>query len=202
MKGHVQRGVAPIIAALSALVLCWTSPAHAEPQATAGLTVGVGAVGERGAFWDHGEFHLGLRSDVMFFREDPYDFGLGPYVELGTFAFDEFQFGGGATLHIPIHEHFPLVASVGGFGRVGDDDFGLDPGFAGALFWGSRSYNFHANYVLAAGLLVGYRQTFGQSQESTLLVAAQVDLAVLALPVIMLIDLARGPSEEAGPLGD
>ena len=74
------------------------------------------------------------------------------------------------------------------------------PGIAGSLFWGSRSYNFHANYVLAAGLLVGYRHSFGESKESALLVAAQLDLALLALPVILLVDMARGPSEEAAPL--
>ena len=175
---------------------------RAEPQATVGLTTGVGAVGSDGEFWDHGEFHLGVRSDVMFLREDPYDFGLGPYVELGTFAFDEFQFGGGGSVLLPIHEHLPLVASVGAFGRLGDDDFGLEPGLAGTLFWGSRSFNFHANYGLTAGLLVGYRQSFGDSRESTLMVAAQLDFAVLALPVIMLVDMARGTSEEAAPLED
>ncbi|HHH10663.1 MAG TPA: hypothetical protein ENK23_01115 [Sorangium sp.] len=192
----------PLTLSVFVVALCFCSPLWAEPQATVGLTAGVGVVGEQGAPPNHGEFHLGLRSDVMFLRSDPYDFGLGPYVELATFAFDEFQFGGGASLHIPIHEDLPLVASVGAFGRLGDDDFGLDPGFAGALFWGSRSYNFHANYGLTAGLLVGYRQTFGPSQESTLLIAAQLDLALLALPVIMLIDLARGPSAEAAPLSD
>ncbi len=182
-----------------ASVFC-TVQARAEPQATAGLTIGGAGVGSDGTFWDHGEFHLGLRSDVMFLRDDPYDFGLGPYVEVGTFAFDEIQFGGGASVHLPIHEHFPLVASVGAFGRYGDDDFGLEPGIAGSLFWGSRSYNFHANYVLAAGLLVGYRHSFGDSRESALMVAAQLDLALLAIPIILLVDLAHGPSAEAGPL--
>ncbi len=176
--------------------------AAAEPQANAGLTLGGAAVGPGGEVWDHAEFHLGLRGDTIFGRDDVFDFGIGPYAELGTLAFDELQFGGGATMLLPIHASLPLVASVGAYGRVGDDDFGVEPGFSGALFWGTRSYNFHANYVMAAGLLVGYRRSFGQADESALLIAAQLDLAVLGLPLVALINLLRGPTDEAAPLSE
>jgi hypothetical protein len=149
---------------------------------------------------DHAEFHLGLRGDVLFARCDPGDFGVGPYAEVGTFALDELQMGGGASVLFPIHEALPLIASFGAYGRVADDDFGGEPGLAGTLFWGTRSYNFHDNYVLTAGLLVGWRQTLGESRESHFLVSAQVDLAVLALPFIALVAAIRGPSEDAQPL--
>jgi len=172
----------------------------AEPQANAALTLGGAAVGAEADVSDHAEFHLGLRGDTIFGRRDAFDFGIGPYVELGTLAFDELQFGGGASLHVPVHETLPLVASVGAYGRVGDDDFGVDPGFSGALFWGSRSYNFHANYVMAVGLSVGYRHTFGQANESALLVAAHLDLAAMGLPLVALINLLRGPTEGATEL--
>jgi hypothetical protein len=180
---------------------------HAEPQGNAALTIGGAGVGYDGEFWDHAEFHLGLRGDVMFARERGYDFGIGPYAELGTFAFDELQFGGGVTTLLPIHDTLPLVASFGAYGRVGDDDQvpggrggGLEPGIAGALFWGSRSFNFHANYVLAGGLLVGYRHSLGESRETELMIAAQLDLVILALPFIALADWLRGPSSEAEPI--
>jgi hypothetical protein len=174
--------------------------ASAEPQANAGLTLGGAAVGQDGEFWDHGEFHMGLRGDVLFGRDDVRDFGAGPFVEVGTFAFDELQFGGGGSLLLPVHESFPLILSAGAFGRIGDDDFGLEPGVSGSLFWGTRSYNFHANYVLSAGILAGYRHSFGDSKETTLLIAAQVDLAIIALPFIMLADTIRGPSADAAPI--
>ena len=133
----------------------------------------------------------------MFARDDPWDFGVGPYLELGTFAFDELQFGGGASVHLPIHETFPFVASVGPYARYGDDDFGLEPGIATALFWGSRSYNFHDNYIMAVGLSVGYRASFGESKESALLVTAHVDIALLGLPFVALVGAIAGPTEEA-----
>ncbi|RLB57304.1 MAG: hypothetical protein DRI90_18115 [Deltaproteobacteria bacterium] len=183
-------------------VLASVSDAAAEPQANAGLTLGGAAVGPAGEAWDHGEFHLGLRGDTLFGRDDAFDFGIGPYAEIGTMAFDELQFGGGASLLLPVHASLPLVASVGAFGRVGDDDYGVEPGFSGALFWGSRSYNFHANYVMTVGLSVGYRQTFGQADESALLIAAQLDLAALGLPLVALINVLRGPTAEAAPLGE
>ncbi len=174
--------------------------AAAEPQANASLTLGGAAVGAEADVSDHAEFHLGLRGDTIFGRQDAFDFGIGPYVELGTLAFDELQFGGGASLHVPVHETLPLVASLGAYGRAGDDDFGVEPGIAGSLFWGSRSYNFHANYVMAFGLSVGYRHTFGEANESALLVAAQIDLAAMGIPLVALINLLRGPTAEARDL--
>jgi hypothetical protein len=175
-------------------------PAQGDPQSTVGLTIGGAGVGPEGEFWDHAEFHLGMRGDVLFGRCDPTDFGVGPYVEIGTFAFDELQMGGGASLLLPIHEELPLIASFGAYGRVADDEFGGEPGVAGTLFWGTRSYNFHENYVLTAGLLFGWRQSLGDSRESHFWIAAQIDLAVLALPFVALVSLMRGPSEEAQPL--
>ena len=171
-----------------------------EPQGNAALTIGGAAAGADGEFWDHPEFHLGLRGDVMFGREDVWDFGVGPYLEAGTFAFDEFQFGGGATLHIPVHESFPLVTSLGPFARLGDDDFGLEPGLSAALFWGTRSYNFHSGYNMAAGLSIGFRQVLGGSNETAMLFAAQIDLMAIGLPILALIQLMRGPSSEAAPV--
>src|SRR5690606_21838411 len=73
--------------AVTGTLLLLSDVAAADPQANAGLTIGGAGVGTGGEFWDDAEFHLGLRSDVMFLRDDPWDFGLGPYVELGTLAF-------------------------------------------------------------------------------------------------------------------
>ncbi|HZO17068.1 MAG TPA: hypothetical protein VFB62_27515 [Polyangiaceae bacterium] len=184
-----------------AMTLCLVAPcALADPQANSAITIGGAGVGSEGEFWDHAEFHMGLRADVLFGREETRDFGGGPYVEFGTFAFDELSFGGGGSVLFPIHESLPLVASLGAYGRYGDDEFGLEPGITGSIFWGTRSYNFHHNYVLAAGLLVGYRYTFGESRESALVISAQLDLALLGLPFVALIGLMRGPSSEAAPI--
>jgi hypothetical protein len=179
---------------------CVTGDARTEPQANASLTLGGAGVGQDGEFWDDAEFHMGLRGDVLFGRDDVHDFGAGPFLEVGTFAFDELQFGGGASLLLPVHETFPFIVSAGAFGRIGDDDFGLEPGVSGSLFWGTRSYNFHANYVLSAGILAGYRHSFGDSRESVFVVAAQADLAIIGLPFIMLAQVIRGPSADAAEI--
>jgi hypothetical protein len=185
---------------LLCVALLLSDGAQAEPQGNASLTIGPAAVGEAGTFWDHAEMHLGLRGDVLFGRTDASDFGAGPYVDVGTFAFDELQFGGGGELLLPVHTYFPFVISGGIYGRIGDDDYGLEPGVCAGLFWGSRSYNFHANYVMVGGLLLGYRYGFGESRESSLLIALQGDLAFIGLPFVMLADAIRGPSDEAAPI--
>jgi hypothetical protein len=92
------------------------------------------------------------------------------------------------------------VVSAGAYGRKGSDKFGVEPGVAGELFWGSRSYNFHSNYVLSGGLLTQLRYGLGASHETSVVVAAQVDLLLLAMPVIFLVTAARGGSHEVDPI--
>ena len=53
---------------------------------------------------------------------------------------------------------------------------------------------------MAAGLSVGYRYSFGRSKQSVFLVAAQLDLAVIGLPFVMLADAIRGVSDDAKPI--
>ena len=123
--------------------------------------MGVAGRGVEGAVWDTTAFHLGLRGDVLFLRGGPHDFGVGPYAEVVTHAFDELQLGGGLSALFPVHEALPIVASVGLYGRAGDEGYGFEPGLATALFWGSRSYNYHSSYGMAGGLLVQGRLGLG-----------------------------------------
>ncbi|MBI4706132.1 MAG: hypothetical protein HY744_33980 [Deltaproteobacteria bacterium] len=195
-----RRARALALLASLALFAAGPRPCRAAPQGNVGLVVGGAGAGEGGRFWQTGDFQLGLRGDVLLGRSANTDFGLGPYLELGTLGFGEIEWGGGASVLLPVHERLPLVVSAGGFGRYGDDGYGIEPGLAASIFWGSRSYNFHAGYVMAAGLLVGFRQSLGESQRSALCVGAQIDLAVLGLPLVMLLDLMRGPSAETAPV--
>lgn len=186
--------MAAALAAGLALILA-PRLAAADPQTAHGLAIGGAAVGANGEFWDHGEFYLGVHSDVLFLREEPWDFGLGPYLDVGVLAFDELQVHGGASALLPVDDKLPLVVSAGGLMRVGDGV--VEPGVTGAIFWGSRSYNYHSPYNMAVGLELGVRQSLGDSKETAVLVAARLDLALMAMPVILLINAARGPTEEA-----
>jgi hypothetical protein len=175
--------------------------AQAEPQTSVGVTVGVAGEGSSHDIWgERTAFHLGLHGDVLFGRSSTSDFGVGPYLEILTHAFDEVQFGGGVSGLLPILDTFPLVLSAGAYGRKGPPGFGLEPGLAGELFWGSRSYNFNSRYVLSGGLLTQMRYGLGPSHETSVVIAAQIDLGLLVLPVLFLVTAARGPSPEAAPI--
>lgn len=170
--------------------------AAADPQLSIGITTGVAGRGYERQLWDETAFHLGLRGDVFFARESVDDFGIGPYAEVLTLAFDEVQVGTGASLLIPVIDSAPLIVSSGIYGRAGDDDFGFEPGWASSLYFGAKSYNYSSPYVLTAGLLTEFRYGLGDSEEMSLLIAAQVDVVILALPFVFLIDAIRGGSSE------
>jgi hypothetical protein len=185
----------PLLAVLLKPALC-----SAEPQATAGLTIGAAGAGKDRQIWDETLFHLGVRGDVLFGRSKASDFGFGPYLELSTHAFREVQFGGGLSLLLPVVEFLPIVVSVGAYGRKGDDAFGVEPGVAAELFWGTRSYNFHANYVMTAGLIAEMRYGLGDSRETSIVVGAQLDFVAMSLPVLFLINAIRGGSPDTAPV--
>jgi len=174
--------------------------AKAEPQGTAGLTIGVAGRGYHERIWDETAFHLGLRGDVLFARESVRDFGVGPYAELFTHAFDELQVGGGVSLLMPIIDTFPLIASFGAYGRIGDDAYGFEPGLTGQLFFGARGYNYTSDYSASAGLLLEARFGLGESGETAVLIGAQLDAAFLAMPFEFLIEAMRGGSRETDPV--
>jgi len=192
-KGPIRRA---LLCALPTLILLAPQPSQAEPQATAGLTLGAAGAGLNGSVWETTLFHMGLRGDVLFGRSMNSDFGVGPYAEVLTHAFDEIQFGGGVSVLLPVIDYLPIVVSAGAYGRRGDDDFGLEPGITGQLFWGSRSFNYHANYVMTGGLIGQMRYGLGDSKETSIVVGAQLDLLVLSLPAIFVINAIRGGSKD------
>lgn len=182
-------------------VLAAARPAAADPQASVGVTVGAAGEGLDHEIWRRRTaFHLGLHGDVLFGRKTTSDFGIGPYAEVMTHAFDEVQFGGGVSGLLPVIDAFPIVLSAGAYGRKGSEGYGLEPGVAGELFWGSRSYNFHSKYMISGGLVGQLRYGLGASHETSIVVAAQIDVLLLAMPVMFLITAARGPSREAEPV--
>ena len=192
-----------------ALVAAHAAPAQAEPQATVGLTLGVAGAGLDRAIWQSTAFHLGIHGDVLFGRSSNASFGIGPYAEVLTNGFDEIQFGGGISGLLPVLDTFPIVVSAGAYGRQGSrgaglqpvmESYGLEPGLAGELFFGSRSYNFHAPYVMTAGLIAQMRYGLGASRETSIVLGAQVDFAILSLPFVFLVNAVRGGSSETAPV--
>ncbi|MGK4008453.1 hypothetical protein WMF31_37935 [Sorangium sp. So ce1036] len=192
------RHPAVLMAALLGIVLA-PRTVHAEPQASAGVTLGVAGAGVERRFWDSTLFHAGLRGDVLFGRTGNDDLGAGPYAELLTHGFDDLQVGAGVSALAPILDSFPLILSTGIYGRW-SDAHGLEPGVAAALFWGARSHNFHAPYGMSTGVQAQMRLGLGASKETAIVLAAQLDVALLGLPFVFLINAIKGPSSEAAPV--
>ncbi len=168
----------------------WGIPglAFGRPQVSAGLTTGVAFTEsrERNGFFP--AYHLGVRADALLLRRSPRDMAFGPYLEVFTAAFVTLEAGGGVAWLVPTGST-GFVFSLGGFGRIGESG-GTDwnAGASASAFWGSRSYNFHSTYGLAAGAFAQGRQEFGHGGHPSLIVGIQVDFEYLALPLIALYD--------------
>jgi hypothetical protein len=162
----------------------------ADPQASAGLTLGgavddvVGPAGVQGAF------HLGARGSVLFLRNRGADMAIGPYLDVATASFHNVDLGGGAEWLIPVRDDLPLVVSAGAFWREGDGR-SFKPGMEGTMFWGSRSYNFHSWYGLAAGIFAQTRWIPSSPATLDLVFGLQIDAEILALPSILIFEALR-----------
>ncbi|MBK8252523.1 MAG: hypothetical protein IPK82_07625 [Polyangiaceae bacterium] len=168
----------------------------APPQFGLGITAGAAGVAKNSRIWDETVMHLGARGDLIFGRDGSNGFGIGPYAEVLTHDFGELQTGAGASFLIPVHELFPIVLSGGGYLRIPWQDgsgplagtnFGVEPGLAGTIFFGTRSFNFHNAYEITVGVIGQARFGLGESRESSFVVAAQIDWAALWVPWVFVI---------------
>lgn len=163
-------------------LLLWSRPAHADPQWNTGLVASGCLLGEGNATFERVAFCGQARADLNFFRERTSDFGFGPYVAIGTAAFDDLRISAGLSALAPMFEDFPLVFSLGALSRT-SGDFGLST----SVFWGLRSYNFHGGYNLAFGLSLAGERTFGAEPSNAISLGVQLDGMVLALPFLLLV---------------
>lgn len=183
-----------LAAATLVTALTVSSSAAASPQGNVSIQTGVAGQGERGELWQDTRWYNGLRGDVLFGRERNADVGLGPYLDVSTFGFDDLRLTGGGSLHLPVHHYVPAVLSLGGYAKL--DEGSWSPGLAADVFIGSRSYNFHSAYVMALGVSVGARYGLGSSREASVIIALNVDSAALWMPAMFLYTWLKGsPSE-------
>jgi hypothetical protein len=180
-----------ILAAVSALGLALSGSARAAEWNASALT-GVCGTGVDRKYWQDTCWFNGLRADVLFGRSRNVDFGAGPFADVTTAGFDDIRFGAGGSALLPIHPFLPLVVSGGGYARK--SELGWEPGIEAYVFFGSRSYNFHSSYGLAAGLIGGLQFGLGDSRESAIVIALQIDGQILAIPFIAAYELVRGPA--------
>jgi len=160
-------------------------PAQADPQASVGLTGGatVQDVAESPGV----SLHLGGRADVLFLRDHNGQMALGPYVDAATAGFHDLDTGGGVEWLLPLTSDVPVVLSAGGLVRNGDAR-SWAPGLEGTLFVGSRSFNFHSWYGLAAGVFAQTRWVPASPSTTDLVFGVQLDLELVVLPALFLWD--------------
>lgn len=173
-----------VATAAAAIVFTTTAPALAAPQWTAGWQTGVCGLSEGTSWgWKDTCWFNALYADVLFGRGRSTDWGIGPHIEAATAGFSDVRLGGGATVQIPFTEHLGTTLSVSGLAMEGD---GWAPGIGSTFFIGSRNYNFHSNYGIAAGIVLGMQRRFGARAETTWIAAAQIDLELVAMPFMLL----------------
>jgi hypothetical protein len=165
------------------------APALAAPQWNVGMTLG-GVSEDATSSPIHEQLHLGARGDVLLLRSRGNDMAIGPYVDLATAAFREWDLGGGVGWLLPVRDDLPLVLSGGLFARNGEG-YAWAPGLEGTLFWGSRSYNFHASYGMAAGVFLQTRYVPGSPGQTDLVIGLQMDGEMMLLPVLLIAQLLR-----------
>lgn len=171
-----------------------SAPAYADPQGNVSIISGLCGEGTREDLWQSTCWYNALHGDVLLGRDRNSDFGIGPYLEVGTAGFDDLRLGGGGSLQIPVHPYVPAVLSLGGYARRFDSQWGQ--GLAADLFIGSRSYNFHSAYVMTGGVSLGARYGVGDNKELTLIVAAQLDSSVIWLPAVIVYNWIAGAPDE------
>ncbi len=166
--------------------------ARSAPQASAGLTFG-GVVEDFTTGTPHGQAHLGGRGDVLFLRSRGTDMALGPYLDWATSSFHDIDLGGGFSWLLPVRDDLPFVLSAGGFLRDGEGH-SWAPGVEATIFWGSRSYNFHSWYGMAAGLFAQTRYVPGPAEQADLVLGIQLDAEMLLMPSMLILQLLRSDS--------
>lgn len=183
--------VVALVVALAAFVASVSAPlereARADPQTTVGVTVGGAVADVRASDGPRAAFHLGLHADLLLLRTRERDMAIGPYVEALSERFATLETGGGASWLLPVVSSMPLVVSAGAFARH-TSAYDWEPGVAGRLLFGPRGYNYHSVYSLTNGLFVQTRWGLGDGKQGDVVIGAQIDLLVLALPWIYLYE--------------
>jgi hypothetical protein len=114
---------------------------------------------------------------------------VGPYVEAATLSFHNFDVAAGGEWLLPLRDDLPLVVSGGALLR--DADGKASVGIEGTVFFGSRSYNFHSWYGLAAGLFAQTRILPGSQSTLDFVFGVQIDAELLMMPGLLLWGLFK-----------
>jgi hypothetical protein len=179
---------------LGTLISLAPTDVFASPQWNSSLVAGVAGVGDGSTAWDATRFYGGVRGDVLFLRDGPRSFGLGPSLELSTAGFSDVRATAGAMALLPLGDLWGVAFEPGGYVRSSDS--GAIPGLSGRAWFGIQTYNYQGAYSPRGGVAVGYAHDLGDSDSHAIVVVAQIDGLILALPFVLLYESFRGRGNE------
>lgn len=182
------------LAAASVAFSVGASEAAAAPQWNSALVAGIAGVGDGSAGWDRTQFYGGVRGDLLLLRDGPRSPGLGPSLEIATAAFADVRGIAGARALLPLGDLWGVAIEPGGYVR--SSDFGAVGGFSARAWFGIQTYNYRGAYSPRGGLTVGYTHDIGDSDSHAIVIAAEIDGLVLALPFVLLYESFRGRGGE------
>ncbi len=195
---HVKQSAA-LGLGIAAFFMAPAAKAEAEQvpslQWNTSLTLGLARYGDSNDLWRASRFASSLRADFLFGRSNNASFGFGPTTFIGLSTYSELNLGAGAQLLIPVHDYLPITLSAGLYG-VNREEQKTRPGTFLALGWGPRSFNYHSSYSMGGGLLLEARRDLAESPVTTWLASVQIDSALLALPVVFVVNAFRLPPIE------
>ena len=131
-----------------------------------------------------GFFTIAWRADMLFLRNSPRSFGLGPALAVRVDHFADVVPSLGASVLLPVHEALPIVLTPAFALRW--DGASWAPGASGRLYWGVRSHNYHGSYALAIGLWVEGRRFFDPQSTTDIAAGIDLDLQLIASPFVAL----------------
>lgn len=167
-----------------------TAPASAQPEWSSAIITGAIFHGP-GSHLD-ASFYGAVRGDALFLRTSRHALGFGPALEIGTSGFSDARFLGSAEILAPLGEFLAVSVAPGVTVRTSSD--GAVTALSGRAFFGMRAYGY-TDYALNGGLLLGYDHDLGGPHEHAVVIGAQIDGLVLALPVLFLVSLFHGSSD-------
>jgi hypothetical protein len=188
----IRRGAA--LGFACAPLFFWGANAASAPQWNSALVAGVAGAGDASSAWRETLFYGGVRGDVLFLRDGPRSPGLGPSLELATAGFSDARAIAGLRGLLPLGDLWGIALEPGGYVR--SSDAGARAGVSGRAWFGIQTYNYQGAYSPRGGLVVGYARDLGDSDAHVIVVGAEIDGLILALPFVLLYESFRGRGDE------
>jgi hypothetical protein len=113
---------------------------------------------------------------------------------LATAGFSDIRGTAGVMGLLPLGDLWGIGLEPGAYLR--SSEAGVFPGIVARTWFGIQTYNYDGAYAPRGGITVGYTRDVGGSDSHAIVIAAEIDGLILALPFALLYQSLRGHPEE------